>query len=176
VATADAKANEEAKKKIVNFVVDQMRQGVPRTSIVSRLTETGIDHLHAVEIVDAVEKQVERGQEEEEVTATSIGVAIASGAVAAIIGGIIWGLIVIATDYEIGYMATGIGLLTGFAVVFFSGKKGLILQIIAVVSALVGIVVGKYITFYAILKDYVASEYGQAAAQQENPKRARYSP
>jgi acyl carrier protein len=166
VATADAKANEEAKKKIVNFVVDQMRQGVPRTSIVSRLTETGIDHLHAVEIVDAVEKQVERGQEEEEVTATSIGVAIASGAVAAIIGGIIWGLIVIATDYEIGYMATGIGLLTGFAVVFFSGKKGLILQIIAVVSALVGIVVGKYITFYAILKDYVASEYGQAAAQQ----------
>lgn len=166
MVTGDKKAQEEAKKKISTFVLDQMKQGVPKTSIVSRLTETGIDHLHAVEIVDAIESEVARAQEQEELTPASIGVAIAGGAVAAIVGGIIWGLIVIATDYEIGYMATGIGLLTGFAVVFFSSKKGLVLQIIAVVSALVGIWIGKYITFYAILKDYIAIEYGEAAAQQ----------
>ena len=166
MVTNDNKVQEEAKKKVVNFVLEQMKQGVPKASIVSRLTESGIDHLHATEIVNAVEKQVDQAQEEEKLSTASIVIAVAGGGVAAIIGGIIWGLIVIATDYEIGYMATGIGLLTGFAVVFFSGKKGLVLQIIAVVSALVGIVIGKYITFYAILKDYVATEYGAAAAQE----------
>lgn len=68
---------------------------------------------------------------------------------AAIVAGIIWGLIVIATNYEIGYLAIGVGIVAGYGVYFASGKKGgAILQILASVSSIVGILIGKYVTFY----------------------------
>ena len=57
--------------------------------------------------------------------------------VAAIAGGIAWGLIVKSTDYEIGFAAWGIGFLTGLAVLTATrGARGLPLQVIAVVCAL----------------------------------------
>jgi hypothetical protein len=62
-------------------------------------------------------------------------------------------------------MATGIGLLSGFAIVWFSDRRGTLLQIIAVFSALVGIGIGKYLSFFAVLKDYLALEYGEVAVQ-----------
>ena len=63
--------------------------------------------------------------------------AIAAGVVAALVGGIVWGLIAKFSDYEIGIVAWGIGCLAGTAVVFATrGAKGLPLQAIAIVSAL----------------------------------------
>ena len=74
--------------------------------------------------------------------------AIAAGLVAAIVGGIVWGLIVKISDYEVGFVAWGIGFLAGTAVVFATrGAKGPPLQVIAVVSALLGILLGKYLSF-----------------------------
>src|SRR5688572_21081358 len=74
--------------------------------------------------------------------------AIAAGLVAAIVGGIVWGLIVKISDYEVGFVAWGIGFVAGTAVVFASrGAKGPPLQVIAVVSALLGILLGKYLSF-----------------------------
>src|SRR3989339_1620505 len=68
---------------------------------------------------------------------------------AAIVAGIIWGLIVILTNYEIGYLAIGVGVVAGYGVYFASGKKGgPVLQILASISSIVGIVIGKYVTFY----------------------------
>lgn len=78
----------------------------------------------------------------------SLLVAGAAGLVAAVVGGVAWGLIVKWSDYEIGIVAWGIGFLVGAAVVAATrGGKGPALQAIAVVSALVGILLGKYLGY-----------------------------
>jgi hypothetical protein len=61
-------------------------------------------------------------------------------------------------------MATGLGLLTGYATVRFARAKGLPLQVTAVAAALMGIFIGKYFTFFSFLRQYVTQEYGHAAA------------
>lgn len=83
----------------------------------------------------------------------------------AIIGGTLWGLIVILTNYEIGFMATGIGFLVGFFVVFLAGgRKGSILQITAMICTIIGILIGKYFFFYHSVRQFVSSEIGPRTA------------
>ena len=80
--------------------------------------------------------------------------AIAAGLVAAVVGGIVWGLIVKISNYEVGFVAWGIGFVAGTAVVFATrGAKGQRLQVIAVVSALLGILLGKYLAFAFTVQD-----------------------
>ena len=80
--------------------------------------------------------------------------AIAVGLGAAIVGGVVWGLIVKISDYEIGIIAWGIGFLAGTAVVLATrGAKSRPLQVIAVVCALVGVLLGKYLSFAFSVQD-----------------------
>ncbi len=91
--------------------------------------------------------------------------ALFGGGLAAAVGGSIWGLIVSLTGYVIGYMALGIGLLCGYAVVLFSrGGKGIPLQVVAVLSSVLGIAIGKYATFFYFVKKAVAKQHGEAVA------------
>jgi hypothetical protein len=77
-----------------------------------------------------------------------------AGLAAAIVGAVIWGLIVRWTDYEVGFVAWGIGFIVGSAVVLGAqGARGLPLQAIAVVLAVVGVVLGKYLAFVWIGQD-----------------------
>jgi hypothetical protein len=86
--------------------------------------------------------------------ASSLLPAIAAGLAAALVGGIVWGLIVKITDYEVGFVAWGIGFIAGSAVVAATrGAKGPRLQVIAVVSALLGILLGKYLAFAFTVQD-----------------------
>ena len=88
--------------------------------------------------------------------------AIAAGLVAALVGGIVWGLIVKISDYEVGIAAWGIGFIAGTAVVFATrGAKGQRLQVIAVVSALLGILLGKYLS-YAFIVQEEAESFGES--------------
>jgi hypothetical protein len=81
--------------------------------------------------------------------------AAVAGAIAALAGGVAWTGIVVATNYEVGYVATGIGLLAGFAVhlttrkqqALLSERDWVCLQIVAVASAIGGLVVEKYLIF-----------------------------
>jgi hypothetical protein len=74
--------------------------------------------------------------------------AVLAGAVAAVAGGVVWGLIVRFSDYELGIIAWGVGLLAGGAVALAArGARGPALQGIAVASALAGILLGKYLSF-----------------------------
>lgn len=58
------------------------------------------------------------------------------------------------TEYEVGLIAILIGALTGYAVVLFSNKRiATVHKIIAVIFALIGILLGKYLTVV-----YFASE------------------
>jgi fucose permease len=73
---------------------------------------------------------------------------------AAIIGGAIWAVIAVVTDYELGLIAWGIGGLAGYAVVLFSNRQtSQIHQIIAVIASLIGILLGKYFIFSYIIND-----------------------
>jgi hypothetical protein len=84
--------------------------------------------------------------------------AIAAGLVAAIVGGIAWGLIVKISDYEVGIVAWGIGFIAGTAVVLATrGAKGPRLQAIAVVSALLGILLGKYLSYAFVIQEEAES-------------------
>ena len=88
--------------------------------------------------------------------AGNIGLAALAGLVAAIAGGIAWGLIVKWTDYEVGVVAWGVGFLTGIAVLRgAAGRRSVELQVVAVLAALVGVLVGKYLGFaYSLQEDF----------------------
>ena len=78
----------------------------------------------------------------------STGLALLAGLVAAVAGGVAWGLISKHTDYEVGIVAWGIGFVAGFAVERAAGgRRSPDLQAVAVVSALLGVLIGKYLGF-----------------------------
>jgi hypothetical protein len=90
----------------------------------------------------------------------AIALAAVAGIATGIVGGIAWGLIVKLSDYEIGIVAWGIGFVVGTAVLVAAGRrKGLPLQLVAVVGALVGILVGKYLAYAMVIQE-LASEQG----------------
>lgn len=103
---------------------------------------------------------------QEEYTGGVLVPALLGGLIAAFIGGAIWGGITIWTGYEIGYVAWGVGLLCGFGVVMMSkGQRGMPLQIVAVISGLLGILIGKYMIVHNIVTTVVAEDQGAAAAE-----------
>ena len=78
----------------------------------------------------------------------SLAVALSASLAAGLAGGIVWGLIVKWSDYEVGIVAWAIGFLAGTVVVSVSGRaRGPRLQAVAVLGALVGVLLGKYLSF-----------------------------
>ncbi|MDQ7778634.1 MAG: hypothetical protein RDV41_02855 [Planctomycetota bacterium] len=148
------------------FILRHRRQGTARYTIAERLTEFGVERNDALKLVDDTEEQqkyTSDGATDHEGLGLAAG--LVGGALAAVVGGVAWGLIVIATDYEVGYMAIGMGALAGAAVVLFSGgKRNFALQLIAVVASIIGIVIGKYVTFYHFLKLELIEQHGPEAA------------
>ena len=92
---------------------------------------------------------------------TDLVVAAAAGLAAAIGAGVVWALIVKISDYEIGVAAWGIGFLAGTAVVLAARRrKSTTLAVVAVVAALLGILLGKYLSFVFIVRDELGESYG----------------
>jgi len=166
MANQDAQAVEAARKRAGQYVIEQFKRGVPPDAIIAQLTQNGLEAESARTFVTSIHAELLKETEREQLTTGTLLVAFAAAVVAALVGGAIWGGIVLLTEYEVGFMATGIGLLSGYAVTFFSEKKGPPLQVIAVLSALGGILAGKYFTFFLSLKDFIKAEYGAAAASQ----------
>jgi hypothetical protein len=156
-------------KDPAGFTVLRLRAGGTRQTIVAELEAAGVDRVQATNVVHEVIQQIRAVQEKERISANAIVRGLVAGIVAAFVGGAVWAVIVVVSNYEIGVMATGIGLLAGFATVRFAGAKGLPLQVIAVGSALLGILVGKYLTFFAIVRQLVTEDYGTVAASQVMP-------
>lgn len=147
------------------FIVEQMRTGADEEMIVAGLIERGADPAQARRRVEVVYPQVMRAAESELFEPRLLVPAILAGLAAAVAGGIAWALIAVTTDYEIGFAALGIGVLAGYAVVLATrGRKGLPLQVTAIVSSLLGIALGKYFTYVWDLKDAVRDEFGDEAA------------
>jgi antitoxin component YwqK of YwqJK toxin-antitoxin module len=72
--------------------------------------------------------------------------AAVGGLSAAILGAIIWAIITVATNYQIGYMAIAVGLLVGFAVRYFGAGVDKYFGYIGAVLALVGCALGNLLS------------------------------
>ena len=72
-------------------------------------------------------------RQDEGSAAASLIPAIIGGLIGALIGGGIWAAIALITDYEVGYVAIGIGFLAGGGVVLLGKRRGPPYQLIAVV-------------------------------------------
>lgn len=144
----------------VALVAEQMRAGTDQETIAAMLEDRGLDRVQARGFVDTVYPQLARVAEEERYTGSALGPGIAGGLIAAVVGGFLWGLIVILSEYEIGIAAWGIGFIVGFGVVRFAGgAKGTPLQVVAVVSSVLGIVIGKYISYAYFFKQAVSDRF-----------------
>lgn len=159
------RSQEEFQQKVYTFVIQQIKAGNDRDAISQKLVEIGVDPNDAAAIVQSINTQLVNVAKQEEIEPASMLGAVIGGILAAVLGGIIWGLIVISTGYEIGYMAWGIGGLAGFAVLLLAkGKRGIPLQTVAVVASVLGIFIGKYLTFFHYLKEAVSKSHGVEAA------------
>lgn len=70
------------------------------------------------------------------------------GGVAMLVGAALWGGITYFTQYQIGYMAIGVGFLVGFAFRFFGKGNSLIFGLSSAGLALIGCLLGNLL-FYA---------------------------
>jgi hypothetical protein len=87
-----------------------------------------------------------------------------AGLAAAVAGAIAWTIVVVVTDFEVGIVAWAIGFVVGWAVALVAhGRRGLPLQVVAVVCALLGILLGKYGTFAHDVREVVEEEVGAEA-------------
>ncbi|UCF20874.1 MAG: hypothetical protein JSU87_05565 [Gemmatimonadota bacterium] len=155
---------QEAFERLSSYVLDQLQAGADRESVKAKLVAGGLRRDTAGEVIERVCERAARALDAERFTGSTILPALLGGIAAAALGGFTWGLIVRFTGYAIGWVAWGIGLLAGFAVLIMAkGRKGVPLQLVAVTSAVLGIAVGKYLTFFYSLRDYVAEEYGVEA-------------
>jgi hypothetical protein len=86
-----------------------------------------------------------------------LGLAVAAGLAAAVVGAVVWAFVVKLSDYEVGIVAWGIGLLVVVTVAGMSRARGPVLQAVAVVCALVGILLGKYLSYALIAQEDLES-------------------
>jgi hypothetical protein len=71
---------------------------------------------------------------------------IAGGLIAALLGASIWAVITVVSEYQIGWMAIGIGFLVGFSVRIAGKGIDQIFGVIGAVMSLVGCAVGNLLT------------------------------
>jgi len=79
--------------------------------------------------------------------------AIVGGLSAAIVGAVLWAVITVSTKYQIGYMAIGVGLLTGFAVRYFGAGVDRYFGFIGAVFALMGCMLGNLLSQVGFIAD-----------------------
>ncbi len=81
----------------------------------------------------------------------SLALGFAAGAVAAAIGAALWATVSYLTDYQIGWMAIGVGFLVGIAVRRFGKGTGTAFGILGGALALAGCLAGNLLTVCLVL-------------------------
>ncbi|MGB3179768.1 MAG: hypothetical protein WBB45_00145 [Cyclobacteriaceae bacterium] len=80
----------------------------------------------------------------------NVGGAIIGGALGALIGAILWAVITVVTEYQIGYMAIGVGFVTGLLVRNMGKGLDQVFGIIGAAFALLGCFIGNYLSIAGI--------------------------
>jgi hypothetical protein len=73
------------------------------------------------------------------------------GAIAMLVSAIVWGAITYFTEYQIGWMAIGVGFLVGIAIKFFGRGKSLTFGISSALLALTGCMLGNLMVYSGII-------------------------
>ena len=89
--------------------------------------------------------------------------AVVTGLITALGAGIVWGYIAKWTGREFGILAWGVGGVVALAILRVAGR-GAAMQAIGVGSALLGILVGKYLAFAFTIHDVYGSRFGVLSA------------
>lgn len=148
------------------MIMEQLGSGKNRTEVVRELVQSGMTESEVTQTVERVFSQLQKTAGEEEYSGDALVPGILGGLLAAVIGGAIWAGIAIWSGREIGYVAWGVGLLCGLGVVMFTqGQKALPLQIVAVVTSVLGIVIGKYGTAHYDYQQWLMEEGHGAAVE-----------
>lgn len=84
-------------------------------------------------------------------TESNLIMGLVGGGVAMLVGAILWGVITYVTEYQIGFMAIGLGFLVGIAVRFFGKGKTPIFGISSAALALIGCVLGNLLFYSGII-------------------------
>jgi hypothetical protein len=75
------------------------------------------------------------------------------GLAAAAVGAVVWAELMVTTNYEVGFVAWGIGALVGAAVFRACPRRDGAVTAIAVALALLGVLAGKYLGFVLTARD-----------------------
>ena len=81
----------------------------------------------------------------------NLGLAIGAGAAAALAGAATWAAITVATEYQIGFMAVGVGFLVGYAVRIAGKGISMPFGVVGAVFSLIGCGVGNLLTVSAFI-------------------------
>ncbi len=155
----------EQEQRLHAWVVHQLAAGSEVPDIQQALVEQGLSRSRAAYLVEHTQASLQQAAAAEQISGRSLVLGALGGLAAAAVGAAIWAWLTVATDSEFGAVAWGIGGLCGFAVMLLAKPaRGRALQVVAVLASVLGIVGGKYGTFYMLAKEYAAQEAGAEAA------------
>jgi hypothetical protein len=92
--------------------------------------------------------------------------AIVAGVVAMLVGTAIWVGVTVATNFQIGYMAVGVGFLVGLAMRFAGHGVGQPYHVIGAVLALLGCALGNLFTGCVLLAREIEVGFGEVLSKQ----------
>lgn len=156
---------EKAAQELSQYVLTRMKQGKDKRTIAEELKADGAVHEDTERVVSEMYEAIMKAARKEKFTPDAWQTAVLGGLGAAVLGGIAWGLITVYTGYELGIAAWAMGWLCGWAVLKMTGgKKGVQAQVVAILSSILGILIGKYIAFFNYLSEVALEDYGEEAA------------
>lgn len=76
---------------------------------------------------------------------------LVGGGIAMLVGAILWGAISYFTEYQIGWMAIGVGFLVGIAIKFFGRGKTVLFGVSGAILALIGCLLGNLMYYAGVI-------------------------
>ena len=141
-------SEEEAAEAITNYVIAKLNEGKSTEEVVNDFAaDFNLSIEDARSALAPLIVQLRENASGETVTAPKLIGAAVGGMLAAGLSGWVWAKIAIATGYEVGYIALGVGFVVGMAIAIIGGGiRGPLPQLIGVVCACTGILLGKWWT------------------------------
>jgi hypothetical protein len=81
----------------------------------------------------------------------SLLMGLVAGVIAMLLGAVVWGAITYFTEYQIGWIAIGVGFLVGVAIRFFGRGKTMVFGIAGAVLALLGCLLGNLFFYSGVI-------------------------
>lgn len=144
-----------------SMVEKEMEQGHQLNEIVQNLSKDKTKNDELKKEIEPIYKKIIEEAKSEKYESNTMLLGVLSGLGAAIVGAVVWAVVTVVTDSEIGFMAIGMGILVGAAMLLVTKKKkGLGLQVIGVIMSILGIALGKYLSVFYFMRQFYAEETG----------------